>query len=240
MKTLIRLAWEALFLREEPYAEIHEGPNPALRGLGLIALIAVAVALVGLVGTTLEWATTPNMEDIQRTVLEGIQKMPFYQEMQSNPEFREQFQWQFDLQQRIISQVAGANITSAASRIILLPLWLAFTWLLYGVVAHLFARLLGGQGGLGQTLGCTALAMAPQVLNLATFFPYLIVGGVVGTWTLLCRYVALKTCHRLTWNRALAATLLPYVALAVVVSFFACLGGVAMSLIFGVGGGTSQ
>jgi hypothetical protein len=106
------------------------------------------------------------------------------------------------------------------------------------VVAYLFARLLGGQGGLGQTLGCTALAVAPQVLNLATFFPYLVVGGVVGTWTLLCRYVALKTCHRLTWNRALGATLLPYVALAVVVASFACLGGVVFGLISG--GGTSQ
>lgn len=238
MKALIRLAWEALFLSEEPYAEMREGANPAVRGLGLIALIAVAVALVGLVGTTLEWATSPNMGDIQRTALEGIQKMPFYQEMQGNPEFREQFQRQFDLQWQIMSQVAGATIAGAASRIVLLPLGLAFTWLLYGVVAHLFARLLGGQGGLGQTLGCTALAVTPQLLNLATFFPYLAVGGVVGTWTLLCRYVALKTCHRLTWNRALAATLLPYVALAVVVSFFACLGGVAMSLIFG--GGTSQ
>ena len=238
MKALIRLAWEALFLSEEPYAEMREDSNPVGRGLVLIALIGVAVALVGLVGTTLEWATSPNMADIQRTVLEGIQKMPFYQEMQSNPEFREQFQWQFDLQWQIMSQVAGASIGGAASRIILLPLGLAFTWLLYGVVSHLFARLLGGQGGLAQTLGCTALAVTPQLLNLATFFPHVAVGGVVGTWTLLCRYVALKTCHRLSWNRALGATLLPYVALAAVVSFFACLGAVAMSLIFG--GGTSQ
>jgi hypothetical protein len=238
MKALIRLAWEALFLSEEPYAEMRESANPAVRGLGLIALIAVAVALVGLVGTTLEWATSPNMGDIQRTVLEGLKKMPFYQDMQDNPEFREQFQWQFDLQWRIMSQVAGGNIAGAASRIVLLPLGMAFTWLLYGVVAHLFARLLGGQGGLGQTLGCTALAVTPQLLNLATFFPYLVVGGVVGTWTLLSRYVALKTCHRLTWTRALGATLLPYVALGVVVSFFACLVAVVMSLIFG--GGTSQ
>ena len=238
MKALIRMAWEALFLSEEPYAEMREDSSPIGRGLALIALIAVAVALVGLVGTTLEWATSPNMADIQRTVLEGIQKMPFYQEMQSNPEFREQFQRQFDLQWQIMSQVAGASIGGAAAQIVLLPLGLAFTWLLYGVVSHLFARLLGGQGGLAQTLGCTALAVTPQLLNLATFFPYLAVGGVVGIWTLLCRYVALKTCHRLTWNRALAATLLPYAALAAVVSFFACLVAVAMSLIFG--GGTSQ
>jgi hypothetical protein len=239
MKALIRLTWEALFLSEEPYAEMREGSNPAVRGLGLVVLIALAVAVVGLVGTTLEWATTPSMGDIQRIVWEGIQKMPWYQEMESDPQFRELMQKQFAMGWRIFPQLFGApNVPSAALRIVLLPLGLVLTWLLYGVVAYLFARLLGGQGGLGQTLGCTALAVAPQVLNLATFFPYLVVGGVVGTWTLLCRYVALKTCHRLTWTRALGATLLPYVALAVVVASFACLGGVVFGLISG--GGTSQ
>ena len=54
MKTLIRLAWEALFLREAPYAEVRDVSNPVPRGLVLVVLVAVAVALVGLVGTTLE------------------------------------------------------------------------------------------------------------------------------------------------------------------------------------------
>ncbi len=239
MKTLIRLAWEALFLSEEPYAEMRDSPNAVLRGLGLVVLVALAVALVGLVGGTLEWATTPDMRDIQKVVLEGIKQMDWYKEMQDNPEFREQFTQQFEMGWRIFPQLFGApNLATAGLRIALLPLRLVLTWFLYGLVAHLFARLLGGQGGLGQTLGCTALAVAPQILNLATFFPYLVVGGVVGTWTILCRYVALKTCHRFRWGRALAATLLPYVALAVVVSFFACLGGVVGALIFG--GGTTQ
>jgi hypothetical protein len=239
MKTLIRLAWEALFLSEEPYAEMRDSPNAVLRGLGLVALVALVVALVGLVGRTLEWATTPDMRDVQQIVLEGIQQMDWYKEMQGNPEFREQFAQQFEMGWRIFPQLFGAPSPGlAALQIVLLPLRLVVTWFLYGVVTHLFARLLGGQGGLGQTLGCTALAAAPQLLNLVTFFPYLVVGGVVGTWTILCRYVALKTCHRFHWGRALAATLLPYVALAVVVSFFACLGGVAGALIFG--GGATQ
>ena len=239
MKTLIRLAWEALFLSQEPYAEMRDSPNAVLRGLGIVCLVAVAVALVGLVGTTLEWATTPDMRDVQQVVWEGIQQMDWYRELQDNPEFREQFEQQFDLGWRIFPNMFGAsNVAAAAVRIVLLPLRLVLTWALYGVVVYLFARMLGGQGNLGQTLGCTALAVAPQLLNLATFFPYVVVGGVVGTWVLLCRYVALKTCHHFRWGRALAATLLPYVALAVVVSFFACLGGVVGALIFG--GGTPQ
>ena len=240
MKALIRLAWEALFLSEAPYAEVREGSNPALRGLGLVVLVALAVALVGLVGTALEWATTPNLADIQQEVMEGIQQMPWYQELQGDPEFREMFQQQWEMGWRIFPQMFGApSIAQAASNIILMPLGLGLVWLLYGVVAYLFARLLGGQGSLGQTLGCTALAVAPQLLNLATFFPYLIVGGVVGTWTLLCRYVALKTCHRLTWGRVLAATLLPYVAFALLVALFACLGAAVVAYLIPTGG-TSQ
>ena len=41
MKTLIRLAWEALFLSEDPYAEMHDDSNPMLRGLVLVILIAL-------------------------------------------------------------------------------------------------------------------------------------------------------------------------------------------------------
>jgi hypothetical protein len=239
MKTLIRLAWEALFLSEGPYAEMHDDSNPMLRGLVLVILIALAVALAGLVGTALEWATTPSMHEVQQIVLDGIQKMPWYRELQGNPEFRETFRQQYELLWRFFPAFFGTpNIAQAAMSIVLMPLGLGFMLLLYGVVAHLCARMMGGQGGLGQTLGCTALAAAPQLLNLATFLPYVAVGGVVGVWTLLCRYVALKTCHRLIWSRALAATLLPYVAFLVLISFIACLGGAAATLIFG--GGTSQ
>ncbi len=239
MKALIRLAWEALFLSEVPYAEMRDDSTPLVRGLVLVALVALAVALVGLVGTALEWATTPNMRDVQQIVLDGIQQMPWYQELQSDPEFREMFSQQYELWWRVFPALFGApDITNAALKIVTLPLGLAFVWLLYGLLAHLFARLLGGQEGLSQTLGCTALAVAPQLLNLATFLPYVAVGSVVSTWTLLCRYVALKTCHRLTWGRALAATLLPYIVFLVVVSFITCLGGAAAALIFG--GGTSQ
>lgn len=230
MKTLIRLAWEALFLREEPYAEMRDSSNAVLRGLGIIVLITVAVALVGLVGTALEWATTPDMGEMQEVVWQGLQKMDWYQDLEGVPEIRQQF----DLGWQIFPRLFGApNIGTAALGIVLLPLRTALAWLLYGLVAYLFARLLGGRGSLGQTLGCTALAAAPQLLNLATFFPYVVVGGVVGTWTILSRYLALKTCHGLRWGRALAATLLPYVALAVVVSLFACLAGTAASFIFG-------
>jgi len=236
MRDSIRTLIQAFFLGEGPYTEMREGPRPALRGLAIVALVGVAVALVGLVGTTLEWATTPNMAEVKETVLEGLQDMPWYQELRSSPEFREQFRQWYDRGWQIFPRLFGApDIPTAAVRVVTLPLGLALVWFLYGLLAHIVARMLGGRGGLGQTLGCTALAVAPQLLNVFTFFPYLIVGGIVGTWTLLCRYVALKACHRLTWSRTLAATLLPYVAFALVLGVFGCLGVVVLGLISGGG-----
>lgn len=237
MQNLVHSVVGAFFLGQAPYAEMSKDSNPALRGLGIVALVAVVVALAGLVGTTLEWASTPNMSDIQAAVLKGIQQTPWYQELEYSAGFRDEFARWYDLGWRVFPYLFDApNIPIAASQIILLPLRLTLVWFLYGLIAYLCARLLGGQGGLGQTLGCTALAVAPQLLNIATFFPYLVVGGVVGTWTLLCRYVALKTCHRLSWGRALAATLLPYVAYILVLSLFACMGSLVFGFLVSEGG----
>jgi hypothetical protein len=236
MRDSIRALIQAFFLSEGAYAETSEGPRPALRGLAIVILVGVAVALVGLVGTTLEWATTPNMADVKDVVLEGLQDMPWYQQLDSNPKFRRQFQEWYDRGWQIFPQLFDwPNVGTAAARLVILPLGLTLVWFLYGLLAYAAARMLGGQGDLGQTLGCTALAVAPQLLNIFSFFPYLVVGGVVGTWTLLCRYVALKACHRLTWGRALAATLLPYVAFALVLGAFGCLGSVVLGLIIGGG-----
>jgi hypothetical protein len=224
MRKLVRPVVEAFFLGEGAYAEIRQEPRSALRGLAIIALVGVVVALVGLIGTTLEWATTPNMSAVKETVLEGLQDMDWYRDLESDPEFRRQFEQWYDRGWQIFPRLFDApDLGMAALRIITLPLGLVVVWALYGLVAHLVARMLGGQADLGQTLGCTALAVAPQILKVATLFPYLVVGGVVGTWTLLCRYVALKACHRMTWERTLAATLVPYVVFSLVMATFSCL-----------------
>jgi hypothetical protein len=231
MNKLVRPVVEAFFLGEGAYEEMRQEPRSALRGLRIIILVGVVVALVGLVGTTLEWATTPNMSAVKETVLEGLQDMDWYRDLGSDPEFRRQFEQWYERGWQIFPRLFDApDLGMAALRIIALPLRLVVMWALYGLVAHLVAQMLGGEGDLGQTLGCTALAIAPQILNVATFFPYLIVGGVVGTWTLLCRYVALKACHRMTWERTLAATLVPYVVFSLVMAIFGCLAAAVFGM----------
>jgi hypothetical protein len=241
MKELILRGWESFFLSPAPFDEMREEPKPVVRGLLFVVLVALAVALVGLVGTTLSWATSPRMADIQDVVLRGLARMEWFQEMQESPRAYESFQQTWNLAWQIFPQVFAPNPGSAAARIIILPLGMIINWLLWGLLGHVFARAFGGEGTLAQTLGCTALATSPQLLNLITLLPYTVVGGIVGTWVLLARYVALKTCHRLSWGRALWSTLLPYVVLGLVIAILALVGSLIVGAVVGtVAGGMSQ
>ena len=216
ISTWVRLVWRALFLRTDAYEEVRQAESPFGKGLLIILVVGVIIALAGLVGAVLEWAATPDLKAIQDTVYKGLIAMPWYQEMMvRTPDFPAEFERWYTWGWTLARWLGASSLSSAAGNLVLTPLGLVVRWLVYGLLAQLFARLLKGQASLGQTLGCTALAVAPQLLNLAQVLPFLSVGGVVGTWTLLCRYVALKQAHRLSWGRALAATLLPTLVLIV-------------------------
>lgn len=208
------LVTRALFLRTDAYEDVRQARNPLVQGMLIIVIVGVVIAFAGLVGAVLEWASSPDIEVVQEVVYEGLTRMPWYQEMLDvSPDFADMYKRWYEWGWTLARTLGASNPGSAAGNIILTPLGLLVRWLIYGLLAHLFARLLKGEANLGQTLGGTALAVAPQILNVAAVFPFVGVGGVVGTWTLLCRYAALKHVHRLTWGRALGATLLPTLVL---------------------------
>ena len=96
------------------------------------------------------------------------------------------------------------------------------------MIAHILARLFGGKGHLSQTLGATALGTAPQLLLIVTVLPFTAVAGL-GTWTLLCNYMALRTVHGLSWPRAVFAALLPPLIIGLIVGFVFAL----LAILFG-------
>jgi hypothetical protein len=122
---------------------------------------------------------------------------------------------------------------SAALGIIGIPLGLVVRWLIYGLLAYVFARWLGGTGNLSQTLGVLALAVAPQALNLLTIIPFLQVGSIVAIWGVLCAYYGLKTAHGLSWTRAAWATLLPFILVVAVLILMGCLSAAILGTVLG-------
>lgn len=220
----LQLGWDALLLRRDAYERMRTAANPVVKGLVLIVVVGAIIALLGFVGDVLEWATMPDLMAIKDTVLENLMDMPWWDMAAQDPQFERIFTQWWDFGWGIAETFAQPNVGAAAASIILTPLGLLVRWLLYGLLAYLFARLLGGGGDFSETLGVLALAVAPQALNVFGLFPYVELGGVVAIWGLLCAYVGLKTAHDLPWHRAAWATLLPFILVLVIALLGACLG----------------
>jgi len=208
------LVMRGLFLRPDAYEEMREAKNPFVEGLFVILVVGVIVAAAAIIGSTLEWATTPDLASIQQAIYDGVTEMPWFQELGQDigPKFLAQFQAQWNWAWRWAKTFAPTPLSSLAN-IVTTPLRLILGWLVAGALSHLFARWMGGEATLSQTLGTTALAVAPQILNVAGLLPFAAIGGVVGTWSLICWYVAIKEAHRLSWSRAFWATVLPRLVL---------------------------
>jgi len=208
------LVGRGLFLRTDAYEEMREAQNPFVEGLFVVLILGVIVAAASIIGSTLEWAATPDLASIQQAIYDGISGMPWFQELGQDigPKFLGQFQTQWDWAWRWVNTFVPTPISSLAN-IITVPLRLILGWLVAGFLSHLFARWMGGEATLSETLGTTALAVAPQILNVAGLLPFAVVGGVVGTWSLICWYVAIKEAHQLSWGRSFWATMLPRLVL---------------------------
>lgn len=215
------LIWHAFLLREDTYAGMRDDAQRIKRALILIVIVGLIIGVTGAVGRLMEWAFAPPMDNVQNIVQSHLMNMPWYLDMSRNPRVLSSFNQWYNIGWQITKALAPGP--SALVGIITTPLSLLIVWLIYGVLAHLAARILGGQGSVGQTLACTALAVAPQLLNVAAILPGVTAAGA-GTWTLACNFVAIRSAHGLSGWRALAATLLPLALAVLAGAFFACVG----------------
>jgi hypothetical protein len=229
----LRLGWDALLLKKDAYEKMGSGENPVGKGFLLILVVGVAIALLGLVGSVLEWATTPDLNEMQGTIYSYLTQMPWWDlAAEASPEFEQIFDRWYNLSWNI-AKAFSPTVGSAALGILLTPVGLIIRWLIYGLLAYLFARWLGGSADFSQTLGVLALAVAPQALQALTLLPYVEPGNVVSIWGILCAYVGLKTVHNLSWGRALWATILPFILALVVIFFASCLASAAFAAVIG-------
>jgi len=226
----LRLGWNALLLKEDAYEEMRADANPVVKGLILIVVVGLIVALFGLVGNILEWASTPDLNEIRDTVFYYLTQMPCWKMAGQDPNFAKNFDqiWNFNWS---LATTLAPTPGKAALDILLVPIALVVRWLIYGVLAYLFARWLGGTGDLSETLGVLALAVAPQALNALNLIPFVEVGNLVSIWAILCAYLGLKTVHKLRWNRAMYATVLPFLLVIAVAVLAGCLGSAIFAVL---------
>lgn len=227
----LALVFRALFLDREAFEELRDDDNPFVEGLFLVVIVGVVVAVLSLVGQALAWATSPNLAAIQQIVLTALQQQPWWGTLAGSPGGLTAFQQWWDIAWQVMPGVLGAPaLDVAALNILAWPISALLGWLAYGVLAHVFARLLGGQGSLNRTLGVTALAYTPLLLRGLGFIPFFVIGGVLPTWQLLLRYKALRTAHCLPWTKALWATVLPFGVYALLWLLLSAVAALAVAL----------
>lgn len=234
LKTTFRLAWDALLLRDRAFEAMRDAPNAFARGLSFILAIAIVVSLLGVIGSVLTWLTSPDLGRIEAVVWDHVSQMPWVEQVPPSERAQALAMARriYDLTWLSIRALAP-SIPNALIRVILNPIALVIGWLAYGFLAFLIARALGGQGGLGQTYGATALAAAPRLLGVVHVLPYVETAGL-GVWALVCNYQALKVTHRLSPWRTFWATVLPLILLFLFVFGLAVIGMViVMSLLRG-------
>lgn len=234
----LALIWRALFLDADAYEDLRDDDNPFVEGLYLVALLGVATALLNLIGQVLRWASIPSLASIEAIVLRGLQQQAWWPSIANNPAAIQSFTDNWDLCWRYIPALLGApDPLRAALNVVLWPFTGVLSWLVYGTLAYLFGRLLGGRGTLNQMLGTTALALTPWVFHGLEFIPYVAIGSAVSIWQLILRYKAVRTAHVLPWGRAVAATALPYLVYlllwALVIAFSAPLMALLTALLAG-------
>lgn len=233
----LRLALDAILLKEAAFRELLQSGAPLRRGLTIL-IGALLVAAVGqALGTVLDVATSPPWERVQAVVTNQIGQLPAVQELMRDPEAAPVFKAMLRAVFRFLRFVTPSWGGALAS-LCLSPVLGLIGWGVYGVLSQALARLMGGRAPTSHFLGALALAYAPMLLRAANLLPGTApVNGVVAWWVLATSYLAVKTAHDLSWARSLGAILLPRVVVALLVfGGFLIMAVAAPAVITGAGG----
>ena len=176
----------------------------------LIALIGAAGLAIGL---ALDVVVTPRLDLVQKAIFEALTETTWYQETSTqSPDFATSFNRSYSVAWQIAYAVGQAPSWLGTLTGFLLTLIVSLlSWFVYGSLAYGIGRWLGGQGNYQQFMGTLALAYAPKLLLVAMVLPGMtFLGGIVALWLLLTKYQAVKHTYNLSWQRNLAAVVIPH------------------------------
>jgi len=230
-RSLMQTSIAGLFWEDTAYEDMGATPGAFGRGLLIVVIVGLILGLTGAVGRLLAWASTPDMVAVKDTVYQGLTQMPWYSDAARSGTFVTKFREGFDTWWQV-TRFFWPSPGSALLSLVTTPLVLLVRWFLYGLLAFIFARLLGGRASLAVHYGVLSLAAVPQVLNAVQIVPGAQAGGVF-FWALISSYLALKKAHGLPPRRAFWAAVLPYVTVLLLMGFLFCIGGFLLSAMIG-------
>ncbi|MCB0206334.1 MAG: YIP1 family protein [Anaerolineae bacterium] len=246
MNDMLILMRDTALLREPAMEAFRDRKDAMKRGVAiLLACFLIAGSLAGLISLVNHVRPFgPEQADrIRQEVLQGFEQFQFYGAMDPDAQaFLDQFTQNFESGLRMGVEIASLPTVlpkGIAGFFTALGGWLttAFgrltAFLAYGIWVLLFAKLMGGSGGVDRFFGLTALFAVPNLLSF--FAPIPCVGPMIAfvgwVWGVVVYIKAVQVSQRFTAGRAVVAALLPAVILillAVILSVLAMIGLIAV------------
>ncbi len=250
MNNLLRTIGRALLLEDEAFARIRDARDNFARGLVIIATISLIVGLFNVLADfVVAMRTSPEAEIAlaRESIRQTIEQMRALGVFGADPILEEQVLQSIESSLAIAEHVTGiveettplpplvVNSLRALGQWFSYPFgWIA-TWMLYGVVVLVFARLLGGTASVQEMLATTSLVAVPHLLDAFRFIPiagfFLSLAAFV--WGAAVYVKGTAIANRLDTGRALVAVLAPLLLLLAL----AILGLIAVVLLLVVIGG---
>lgn len=223
----LTLCREALLLNYRAFDVVRAAANPLRKGLTILGLIWLVVAVARGVQLLLGFLTTPRLDILAAQVLERVTELEWYAvQVAADPAFAERFSAAYDAAWQLIRVVGGfPSASGIVATLLTLTVSLFGGWLAYGVVAHLFARWFGGAASLRQFLGPLALSYAPMLLVALQFLPgFELATTFVFLLMLVTKFIAIRRTYALSPGYSLAVLLAPYLLAVVILAILVALG----------------
>lgn len=221
------LVGKALVLDTEPFIALTDDDEPWIEGMFLTICVGFLVGVARTIGYFLTTATLPPTDSMLAAVLQSWRQYSTTLPDEANVALIESLlreAWAMGLFWNGYSGDWARLLT-----VITTPTGLLLQWLLAGGIIYAAARGLGGVGSFNQTLGATALMVAPQALRFVEIIPFAAVSQLLLTvWALLILYRAVEVVHDLPWQRALLAALTPWLLLLVLALLAGLLLGIGV------------
>ena len=231
MNEMIKTVKGIILLEKETFQSFLTAENTMKRGifvlLACFLVVAFPTAIAQLVDNVQPF-TLEKAEAFQDQVFQGFeQALPFMPADEDFQMFLDQFKENFAFGTRIgvaidalprpLPRVVG-GFFQALGGWISSPLAHLASWMSYAIWVLLFAKIMGGFGGVNRFLGMTALYAVPNLLGFFAFIPFL--GGVISlvgvVWGWVVYVKAVELSQEFTVGKAILVAILPVLVMFVV------------------------
>ena len=208
----VQIAFRATLFDQRAFTAVNSDDNPFMRGFLALLVVLGVVAVARLIGMGLDILTMPRVNVLQEQILTAITSTNYYASLiAETPEFADRFAATYGNIWNLIRLFGGYPSTTGLLAVLLSPLGVLGSWLIFGSLSYLIARWFGTKVEYKRALGVMALAYAPILLTAIGVIPgaYMPL-SLVFALTLIAKFLAIRDLYKFGPGQNLAVIILTY------------------------------